>query len=451
MTNILYLHSHDTGRCISPYGYKVNTPNLQKFATESVTFRQCFCANPTCSPSRACLLSGEYAHSNGMLGLAHRGFEMNDYSKHIVNTLKQYGYHSALLGIQHIASGGRVKEIGYDEVIDLKSINQSRAINDLAPFADEFFAQKRNKPFFLSLGCFETHRKFPEYDDNNDPRWVKPPAILPDTPQTRIDTARFNTMAEIYDTGVGKVLASLEKHQLTENTLVIITTDHGIAFPGMKCTLTDQGLGVLLMMRGPDGFTGGKVIDGMVSHVDVFPTICEYLGIEPPKRLQGTSFMPLVSGEKSSIRDEVFAEVNAHAAYEPMRCVRTERYKYIKRFLQKHTTPAIPNCDKGESRTYWLEHDWQNQELEREELYDLVFDPQERNNLAQTPKMKDVLKDMRQRLQCWMEDTDDPILTYGCPPMPDSARLDNIDGDSATGSGDIITDDFRRKNEIPEV
>jgi N-sulfoglucosamine sulfohydrolase len=79
--NIIYLHSHDTGRYISPYGYKVRTHNLQRFAEEGVVFRQCFCANPTCSPSRAALLTGEYAHSCGMYGLVHRGFEMPDYSK----------------------------------------------------------------------------------------------------------------------------------------------------------------------------------------------------------------------------------------------------------------------------------------------------------------------------------------------------------------------------------
>ncbi|MCP3967380.1 MAG: sulfatase-like hydrolase/transferase [Lentisphaerae bacterium] len=140
LPNILYLHSHDTGRYISPYGHKVNTPNLQELAEESVVFKQCFCGNPTCSPSRACLLTGEYAHSNGMLGLAHRGFEMNDYGKHIVHTLRNNGYSSVLLGIQHIAGAGREHEIGYDEIVDRSSINNSNGVNDLAPLAFEFSA-----------------------------------------------------------------------------------------------------------------------------------------------------------------------------------------------------------------------------------------------------------------------------------------------------------------------
>src|SRR5450755_1802541 len=92
--NILYLHSHDSGRYLSPYGYPVPTPNLRRLAAEGVVFRRAFSAAPTCSPSRASLLTGQCAHQNGMLGLAHRGFSMTDYRRHIVHTLRNAGYHS---------------------------------------------------------------------------------------------------------------------------------------------------------------------------------------------------------------------------------------------------------------------------------------------------------------------------------------------------------------------
>jgi N-sulfoglucosamine sulfohydrolase len=449
LPNIIYLHSHDTGRYISPYGYKANTPNLQRFADEGVMFRNCFNCNPTCSPSRACLLTGEYAHSNGMLGLAHRGFEINDYSKHIVHTLRQQGYYSALLGIQHIINHDRETEIGYDEVIDRASCNGSRNIQDMAPLAADFFKREHRQPFFLSIGCFETHRKFPEHDENNDPRWVQPPVVMPDTPETRLDMAQFNTMLESYDGGVGKVLKSLEDAGLADNTLVIITTDHGIAFPDMKCSLTDHGLGVLLMMRGPGGFTGGKVLEGMTSHIDLFPTICEYLDIDAPERLQGVSVMPLVNGDSETVRDEIFAEVNAHAAYEPMRCVRTERYKYIRRLLEKHLTQVLPNCDAGLSKSLWLENGWNEMEKPREELYDLMFDPQERCNLAAKPEMVEVLTDMRLRLERWMRETNDSALA-GRPKMPDSAIMDWVDSvEPGHATQQPLTEEFKKANEIP--
>jgi arylsulfatase A-like enzyme len=125
--NVLYIHSHDTGRYIQPYGHAVPTPNLQKLAEEGVLFRQAFCAAPTCSPSRASLLTGQCPHSNGMLGLAHLGFQLTDYKRHILHTLRAEGYISALAGVQHIAR--KPATIGYDRVIETGS---SRAA-DVAP------------------------------------------------------------------------------------------------------------------------------------------------------------------------------------------------------------------------------------------------------------------------------------------------------------------------------
>ena len=96
--NILYIHSHDTGRYVQPYGYAVATPNIQKLAEGGVVFRQAFSAAPTCSPSRAALLTGQSAHSSGMLGLAHRGFALKDMNQHLVNTLRAAGCTSTLIG-----------------------------------------------------------------------------------------------------------------------------------------------------------------------------------------------------------------------------------------------------------------------------------------------------------------------------------------------------------------
>src|SRR3954453_18517055 len=130
--NILYLHSHDTGRYIQPYGYAVPTPNLQKLAAEGFLFRQAFDAAPTCSPSRASLLTGQCPHSSGMLGLAHRGFSLNDYGQHVIHTLRKAGYNSALCGLQHIARDPKI--IGYDRIVPTGS---NRAAN-VAPAAVEF-------------------------------------------------------------------------------------------------------------------------------------------------------------------------------------------------------------------------------------------------------------------------------------------------------------------------
>src|SRR6185295_6919052 len=98
------------------------------------------------------------------------------------------------------------------------------------------------------------------------------------------------------------------EHRLVDDTLVIFTTDHGLAFPGAKATLYDRGIGVALIVRGPGGFDGGRVVDALVSHLDVYPTLCDLAGIERPAFLQGRSLLPLARREAAEIRDVIFAE-----------------------------------------------------------------------------------------------------------------------------------------------
>src|ERR1035438_9091141 len=143
--NIIYLHSHDSGRYLQPFGHAVPTPNLQRLASEGVLFRRAFSAAPTCSPSRSALLPGQCPHRNVMLGLAHRGFSLNDYKKHILHTLRLAGYHSVLAGLQHIAADP--KTIGFDQILQPKS---TAAIN-VAPGAVEFLSRPHGAPFFLDV------------------------------------------------------------------------------------------------------------------------------------------------------------------------------------------------------------------------------------------------------------------------------------------------------------
>jgi N-sulfoglucosamine sulfohydrolase len=429
--NIVYIHSHDSGRYLQPYGHAVPTPNIQRLASEGMLFRQAFSAAPTCSPSRSALLTGQCPHQNGMVGLAHRGFSMVDYKRHIVHTLRDAGYVSVLAGLQHVAP--KPEMIGYDEILTPKG---SASAVVVAPVAVEFLNRKHTKPFFLDIGFFETHREYPEPTKDDDARYMLPPTPIPDTPATRKDTAGYHASARVLDHGVGQVLEALDRNGLTGNTLVISTTDHGVAFPLMKCNLEDFGWGVSMIMRGPGGFTGGKVSDAMVSHIDVFPTICELTGIRRPAWLEGKSMMPVVRGEAKEINEEVFAEVNYHAAYEPKRAVRTQRYKYIRRYGDKNT-PVLPNCDDGLSKSVWVEYGWKNSVLPEESLYDLIFDPAEHNNLAGDAGSKQVLTDMRQRLDRWMRATNDPLL-LGPVAAPHGAQVNNPNGMSPKEKTDVI-------------
>lgn len=424
--NILYLHSHDTGRHIQPFGRDVATPNLQRLAEEGVLFRQNHCVCPTCSPSRAALLTGSYPHENGMMGLAHRGFSLTDYGEHIVHQLKAAGYQTALSGMQHIAGAAAQKNhggaepwqvIGYDEYLADAGDADRAAVRWLSGRAHRRGAVQE-KPFFLSVGFLETHRPFPELSpgDPEDPRYTLPPAPLPDTPDTRRDAASFAKMARRLDEKMGAVIAAIDDLGLGESTLVICTTDHGIAFPRMKCNLEDTGTGTYLIVRGPGGFGGGRVVDAMTTHLDIYPTICELVGIEPPARLRGQSLGPLVRGEVPELHDAIFSEVTYHASYEPMRAVRTRRYKYIRRF-DGRLRPVLPNVDAGPSKQLWIDAGWGDRRPEVESLYDLVFDPNETKNLISDPTEAEVVAEMRARLETWMRETDDPLLAgYVLPP-----------------------------------
>src|SRR5262245_5628650 len=179
--NILYIHSHDSGRYLQPYGHAVPTPNLQRLANEGVLFRQAFNAAPTCSPSRASLLTGMCPHSNGMFGLAHRGFVLNDYKQHILHTLRPAGYYAALFGVQHIARDPNA--IGYDKAHTF----QGNRVEDVSAAAAEFIHNAPKAPLFVDVGFHETHRPFRKAGPREDPRCCLPPAPLPDTPQTRQD------------------------------------------------------------------------------------------------------------------------------------------------------------------------------------------------------------------------------------------------------------------------
>lgn len=410
--NIVYAHSHDTGRYVQPYGYPVPTPNIQHLADQGVLFREAFCGAPVCSGSRAALLTGQSTHATGMLGLAHRGYRLTYPERHIANLIHRGGYWSGLVGEQHEADDPAT--LGYDQVVRVDSTK----VRDVAPAAGRLIGERARAggPFFLSVGFFETHREYFEPSSVRDALYSRPPENIVDAPATRRDMAAFKASARSLDQGVGAILEALDENGLVNNTLVILTTDHGLAFPEAKATMYDRGIGVMLIMRGPGGFERGRVVDSLVSHLDVVPTICDVAGIDRPGWLEGASLIPLVNGERDEVRQEVFAEVTYHAAYEPQRAVRTSRYKYMKRFDDGPTGRVLANLDDGLTKELLLGVGWGKVEPPDEALFDLWADPQEGTNRIDDPAMAGVASDLKDRLHRWMVRTEDPLLEGPVPP-----------------------------------
>jgi hypothetical protein len=187
---------------------------------------------------------------------------------------------------------------------------------------------------------------------------VLPSGIPFDNAATRCDMASFKASARSLDQGVGTVLNALEENGVADQTLVVLTTDHGLAYPDANATMFDSGIGTILLMRGPGGFDRGRVFDTLVSHLDIYPTLCEVAGIERPEWLEGQSLVPLVRKQVEAIRQEVFAELTFHAAYGPQRAVRTQRYKYMRRFDASNPHRVLANVDDSPTKEVMVSAGW---------------------------------------------------------------------------------------------
>ena len=417
--NLLYLHTHDMGRYNAIYGHNIPTPNMLRAARECVVFRNAHSACPTCSPSRAAMLTGQLPHNNGMMGLAHRGFALRDPAQHLAQFLGRNGLETALCGVQHEAAD--VSTLGYGQVLAQGAHSDAERAEAAVRFLQE--RKPGGAPFFLSVGFSQSHRPYPAHSDI-DPDFVRVPPCLPDTAKTRADMADYMTGVREVDRCMGLVLDALRDAGLWQETILLLTTDHGIAFPHMKCNLYDEGTGVTLCLKPAGDWCAPRVLDALVSQLDVFPTLCDLLRLEKPGYLQGTSLLPLLLGEKEEVRGELMTEVTYHAAYEPLRALRTKRWKYIRRFDARFCRPVLPNIDASPSKDLLVAAGFGEKLRPAEELYDLVLDPSERCNLAGQETAEPVRREMAERLRAAMAATDDPLLEapFGRVAAPRGAR-----------------------------
>ena len=336
-----------------------------------------------------------------------------------------------MVGEQHVSADP--EELGYD----LVGHADTTQVHDVAPAAVALLRDRPRQPFFLSVGFFETHRDYFEPTSVRDALYSLPPANLPDAPVTRRDMAAFKQSARALDHGVGAVLGALDEQDLADDTIVILTTDHGIPFPGAKATLSDRGLGVTLIVRGPGGFHGGRVNDALVSGIDLFPTLCDLIGIDTPEHVQGRSLLPVVRGDTRDVNDAVFAELTYHAAYDPQRAIRTRRHKYVRRWGERDL-PVLPNIDDSPSRTCCSSTGWRRRRARARSSTTCSSTPTRRTTSREDPHHADVLRDLRGRLEEWMVTTDDPLLA-GAVPAPEGAEVNDPGGSSPSETPGIDT------------
>lgn len=414
--NILMFICHDLGCRLGCYGEAVRTPNIDSIAADGVVFTKYFCTAAQCSPSRGSILTGRFPHNNGLMGLAHIGWELNEGEKTLPMCLNEAGYSTHLFGLQHESADPR--RLGYEHVHLHKDSGAARtAAEDVISFL-RGAARGGARPFFVNVGTAEPHRPYhrPGYPVD-DPARVQPLPYLPDRPGIREDLAGLNGLISVADEAVGQIAAALEETRLAQDTLFIFTTDHGIAMPRAKGTCYDPGIETALIMRLPGRFAGGMCRNELLSNVDLLPTLLELCGCEIPQNLDGRSFLPLLAGGPYEPRDQIFIEMTWHDKYNPMRGMRTESYKYIRNFGDRPLVFLPLDIYVGRAGEETRDEFYGSSRPE-EELYNLEDDPLEQRNLAQDPAYASVIEDLRLRVQEWMEATQDPLLAGPVPPPP---------------------------------
>lgn len=413
--NVLLFISHDTGMHLSPYGVAtVHTPAAERLAAEGVRFAKSYCTSPLCCPSRAATVTGRYPHQNGVMGLTGErtgSFAFFAGERHAAAQFAAAGYESVLCGFEH--ESNTCREIGFERLMcgDGQWHNGGVDLEEYGPeIARWLAARDDDRPFYLQIGCHETHHDWLKNTEPDDSLGVTMPSWLVDDEVVRDEMRAFQGAVRKLDRGIERILVALDAAGVADDTIVVYTTDHGIDVPMAKGTCRDKGIEVFLFMRYPGGgWRAGSVEEALVSNVDILPTLFEACGIEPTTDMAGRSFLPLLTGEGAfEPRDAVFAGKTYHDTYDPQRCVRTARWKYIRHFevnifqdLRLATVSRRgmwPGGVKGSTKRV------------SEELYDLGADPEEAVNLAGEPAHAATLDELRGRLLEHMTTTDDPLL-----------------------------------------
>ena len=401
--NLVYIDCHDLGDFLGCCGREcMASPNIDRLASEGALFPNHSAAAPICVPSRAALYIGRYPHAVGCYG-------QGPYSEGEVCMAKlfqQDGYETALAGWQVWNPWQRA---GYGRAIPCEPTSE-----ETREVIREYAAADK-QPFLAHFSFFEVHRPFKDTFDESVKEAIEVPPYLPDTETVRKDLACLHYVVGKLDEHVGRILDAIRENGLEENTIVVLTTDHGPGIARAKHTVYDAGIRAPAVIRYPSLVRPGEHYDALLSNVDLLPTLLEMAGLQVPDNLHGRSFLGLLTGGGYVPRNEVYSEQNwghwgAGDYYHPSRCLRTNRFKLIRNY-----TDMPPFIDPD-----WLGRFGADREMVEDrygapsperELYDIQADPCELKNLARDPKCADTLADLDERLGRHLEATCDAITS----------------------------------------
>ncbi len=403
--NIIFIisddHSYPDLGC---YGNEaVRTPNLDRMASEGMRFDHCFVSSPQCSPNRSSIFTGCSPHTTATTRLH---TPLPPWEQSFLEPLKERGYFA-----------GAFRKVHQGAEFDKRWDYYGSAKE---PFDKFFDALPKGRPFFLHVGFTEPHRPYQRgrFSPRHDPKRVKLPAYLPDAPAIREDLADYYDEIAHMDAEIGGLFELLSRRGLSGNTLVMFTGDNGMPFPRAKGACYDAGIRVPLLAWWPGRIAAGGARRDLISHVDLPVTWLAAAGISKPPRMQGRNFLGLLTGGTYQPREAAFSERNWHNTFDPIRCVRTARYKLIYNAAPRF--PYRPPSDLEASPT-WQEYllmarRGQLSETHQRlldparplyELFDLERDPGEFYNLGSSQDHAGVLQEHLERLSDWMHETYD--------------------------------------------
>ena len=450
----------------SAYGYQaISTPGFDRVAKEGVLFDNAFTPAPGCSPMRAAFLTGRHIWQIENAGTHASSFPKKyvAYQKQLEDAGYFVGYTGKAWGPGNWKTSGRDRNPAGPAFSDRKNKSAPSGVSktDYSGNFDLFLEQRpKSKPFSFWFGSHEPHRSFGKgvgIKNGMDPDKVKVPSFLPDTPEIRSDILDYCFEIQWFDNHLARMIQSLEDAGELENTLIVVTSDNGMAFPRAKANCYEYGIHMPLAISWPEKFPASRRVDDIVSLVDVTATIYEATGVQPHKfsPVSGRSLMNVLTSDKSGwvdpSRDATFSGRERHSSSRfnslgyPQRVIRTADYLYIRNFRperwpagapQKFGTDGYPSkaevigeklgpmhggyadidpcpslnflVSKADDADLGKYLQWSVEKRPSEELFNIKDDPGCLENLADVGEYQDIKRKLSLRLLNYLTETEDP-------------------------------------------
>jgi len=405
------------------------TPHLDRLAANGRRFDAAFLTASSCSPSRSSIITGRYPHNNGRASELHQPIAAQ--LPWFPRLLREAGYFTALSGKHHMTTdrltpGEAPPPRAFDLVDDGRTPGNSGGHGNWVKILRE---RPRDKPFFLWYASYDAHRDWDgdaewepsRYGPKHEAARVALPPFLHDDAATRSDLASYYNEVTRFDHFVGQVVAELERTGALANTLILVMADNGRPFPRAKTRLHDSGMKTYLLAHWPAGLgQPGQPAAGLVSAIDVAPTILTAAGVAVAPTMQGVSFLPLLRDPAATVRRHAFSEHNWHDYEAHGRAVRSDGYVYI-----KNNRPALAwqgPADSVKSPSFQAlraaraagpltpeQADVFLAPRPVEELYFTATDPDQMKNLARDPAHATAKQHLARLLAEWTEATGDTV------------------------------------------